>query len=615
MVFFPYRTDIFPIDKRVYIWYNLIKILNNTVIYMKTRFGIKNEAFKLRTADRWNFNPAAIDDYGKTLDVICARGDTAAFQVVVWCDDFWAINVGESAWFSQHRRGQMPVIRVAADCDFETMLNIEDMLGDNDGTPIADALLGCSVAEIPEGDARAVWCEVKVPKDTPAGNYSCTVSVFKGCVFDEEEKLGECKVNIEVLDYVMPEPSEYRMHLDLWQHNSNIARKADVPLWSDAHFEVMEEYVKSLAQLGQKAMTIIVSEIPWSGQSCFYETKLDANMFEYSIIPITKTESGFVYDFTKMQRYIDICEKYGIREEISLYGLANVWKFEEYGYGAVSDDYPDAIRVRYLDKTDGCYKYMKKAAEIDDYIKALEKYFIDTNQIDRVRLAADEPGDIEAYRKSLGHLHSIAPSFKFKAAINHAEFIGEFGNEVYDFVPYIFCLSKEYDKIKEYKRTMDGKRFLWYVCCGPHFLNTFLSSDLCESYYIGVLTSYLGLDGFLRWNYTVWPDDPRHDIRCGRYWKAGDYNFVYPGSNGKPLYSIRWKALKRGIELFELLERLRDTGDTEALDKAYGMVVKLDDVRKYYDKDRTAAELCSLEYNDYAEMKRFVIGKLIESSK
>jgi len=579
---------------------------------MEIKYGIKNEAFKLRTADRWNFNPKSIDDYGTELDVLCARGDTAAFQLVIWCDCDYAVNVGDSAWFSQHSRGQMPVVRIAAECELDVTLNIEDMIGDNDGTPIADALLGCSVAEIPSGDARAVWCEVKVPEHTPAGKYPCKVSVFKGQVFEEEEKTGECSITLEVLDYVMPKPSEYRMYLDLWQHNSNIARKADVPLWSDDHFEVMEEYVKSLAQLGQKAVTLIVSEIPWSGQSCFYETKLNANMFEYSIIPIKKTADGFEYDFSKMQRYIDLCAKYGIKDEISLYGLANVWKFEEYGYGKVSEDYPDAVRIRYLDTADGCYRYMKNASDIDAYIKALENYFITTGQIDKVRLAADEPADIEAYKKSLGHLRSVAPAFKFKAAINHAEFIGEFGEEVYDFVPYIRCLAGEYDKIMEYKRTMEGKRFLWYVCCGPLFLNTFLCSDLCESYYIGVLTSFLGMDGFLRWNYTVWPDDPRNDIRCGRYWKAGDYNFVYPGYNGKPLLSIRWKALKRGIELFELLERLRDTGDEAALKEAYGMVVRLDDVRKYYEKERKARELCSLEYNDYAAMKRFIIEKLIE---
>jgi len=576
---------------------------------MNVKFGIRNEAFKLRTADRWSYNPDRIDDYGTSLELSCARGDWAAFQIVVHTDSDYALNTGDAAWFSQHCRGNMPTLRLGADCELETSLFIEDMTPDNDQTPTADALLTDPISEVPMDTTRAVWCEISVPEDTAPGCYDCTVSLYTGCLFEEETKIGDCRVKLTVLDYVMPKPSEYRMYLDLWQHNSNIARKHDVKLWSDDHFEVIEQYVKSLAQLGQKAMTLVVSEIPWSGQSCFYVTTMNANMFEYSIIPVTKTEKGFEYDFTKMQKYIDICAKYGIKDEISLYGLANVWKFEEYGYGKVSDDYPDAVRVRYLDKADGCYKYMKNAADIDDYIRAIEQYFITTGQIDRVRLAADEPGDIEAYRKSLGHIREIAPSFKFKAAINHAEFIGEFGEEVYDFVPYIRCLAVEYDKICEYKQTMEGKRFLWYVCCGPMYVNTFLSSDLCESWYIGVLTSYANLDGFLRWNYTVWPDDPRHDVRCG-HWKAGDFNFVYPGYNGKPLLTIRWKALKRGVEMFELLERLKDTSDTEALDKAYSMVVREKDVRKYYADGLSASKLCSLNYDDYAALRRYLIEML-----
>ena len=57
------------------------------------------------------------------------------------------------------------------------------------------------------------------------------------------------------------------------------------------------------------------------------------------------------------------------------------------------------------------YKYQQVPKEIDEYIKSLEAYFIKTNQIDKVRIAADEPADIEAYRKSLEHIKSVAPAF------------------------------------------------------------------------------------------------------------------------------------------------------------------------------------------------------------
>lgn len=579
---------------------------------MNVKFGLQTESYKLITANRWIFNPSTIDTFGTSRTVTTGRGDWAAFQVILWCDTEYALNVGDTAWFSQ--KGPLPVLRLHACADNAALtptLQIVDMHADDDCQLKADALLNCPTIELKKGETRAVWCEAEIPADTAPGTYTVTLTLYRGGMFDTEEKIAEGAVTLEVLDCVMPTPAEHRFHLDLWQHASNIARKHETPLWSDEHFAVLEQYVKSLGALGQKAVTLVVSEIPWSGQSCFFEERNVGNLFEYSIIStVKKTDGTFVYDYTKMQRYIDLCAKYGIDREISLYGLANIWCAPNDGFHKVAPDYPDGIRLRYLDETDGCYKYMDRAADIDAYIRSLEQYFLTTGQMDKVRLAADEPANVDAYRQSLGHLREIAPAFKCKAAINHAEFIPEFGEEVYDFVPSLQCLSKEYDKMCEYKRTMAGKRFLWYVCCGPAYPNTFLRSNLTESYFIGVLTSYAELDGFLRWNYTVWNDDPRADIRFGN-WPAGDTNFVYPAKNGTPLLTLRYKALKRGIQLYELLERLRDTGDEAALETAYNFVVRERDIRQYYATPHALTDMCSTDHADYAAMKRYLMEKLM----
>ncbi len=505
------------------------------------------------------------------------------------------------------------MLRLHANTDCEALtpsLQIIGMHADDDCLVKADALLTTPTLELKKGEIRAVWCEIPIPKDTAPGTYTVTLSLYSSSMFTAEEKIASGSVTVEVLDCLMPTPAEQKFHLDLWQHASNIARKHKTPLWSDAHFAVMEPYVRSLSELGQKAVTLVVSEIPWSGQSCFFEERYAGNLFEYSIIPVVKKEDGtFVYDYTKMQRYSDLCAKYGINREISLYVFSNIWCAPGTGFQKNAADYPDGIRLRYLDEEDDCYKYIDRAADIDAYIRSLEQYFITTGQMEKVRLAADEPADIEAYRASLGHLQKIALAFKCKAAINHAEFIPEFGEEVYDFVPFLQSLSKEYDKICEYKCTMEGKRFLWYVCCGPAYPNTFLRSNLTESCFIGVLTSYAGLDGFLRWNYTVWNDDPRADIRFG-CWAAGDTNFVYPAKNSAPLLTLRYKALKRGIQLYELLERLRGTGDSAALETAYNFVVREKDIRKYYTSPHALTDMCSTEHDDYAAMKRYLMEKL-----
>ena len=74
---------------------------------------------------------------------------------------------------------------------------------------------------------------------------------------------------------------------------------------------------------------------------------------------------------------------------------------------------------------------------------------------------------------------------------------------------------------------------------------------------IPAMVDILGFDGFLRWNYTVWPEDPRREIRFSRF-EAGDTNFVYPAYNGDVLLSLRYKNLRRGIMDFELARAVRE---------------------------------------------------------
>ncbi len=569
--------------------------------------GLQTEDFKLKWGTLSVFSPEQIDGYPTELQLPAGRRDWVAFQAVIWCGDPWVLNTGRDPWVSQKKN--RPVLRAAADSPFAAEVHPIGMHTDNDNLRKADAILSSPVLEMEGDTVCSVWVEMQIPEDAAPGEYICAFSLYAGEMFASETKLASFPVTVTVHDAVMPTPAEHRFHLDLWQHLSNIARKHEVPLWSDAHFSVLENYVRSLGELGQKAVTLVVSEVPWAGQDCREEYRMAANLFEYSIIPVTRTADGFVCDYAPMQRYIDLCAKYGIDREISLFGLANIWGAGD--FEALAPDYPDKIKIRYLDEADGAYKYMTTAAEIDDYIRSLEQYFITTGQIAKVRLAADEPADIPAYRKTLEHLHTVAPAFRCKAALNHASFISEFENEVDDYVPYLGTMADEYDIMQEYQKNLKGKRFLWYVCCAPAYPNTFIGSRLTESYFIGILTSYLKLDGFLRWNYTVWSDDPRTDIRYSS-WAAGDTNFVYPASNGAPLLTLRYKALKRGIQYYELLECLRETGNEEGLAEAFGMVVREKDVREYYRTYHSLEELCSVDYTDYLGLKKFLLEKLTE---
>jgi hypothetical protein len=104
----------------------------------------------------------------------------------------------------------------------------------------------------------------------------------------------------------------------------------------------------------------------------------------------------------------------------------------------------------------------------------------------------------------------------------------------------------EYRKEKGYLST-------FYVCCREPYPNQFTFSPPVESTFMGWYSIANGFDGFLRWAYAHWVEDPLTDTRF-RKWPGGDTNFVYPG----PRSSIRFERLIEGIQDAEKVRILRE---------------------------------------------------------
>ncbi len=570
--------------------------------------GLAEESFKLCVGhDIFQNDGSAYDR--KTWQGTAARGMSEAFQVILKSAEPALLTLDEQTVF--HRKGMLPVYRLAADCPLPVTLRHVGMVTGDDQLRYGDILLGNPAAELEAGTPAAVYIEVEVPYGMPAGAYTGTLCLYRSLGFSGEEKTETLSFGIEVFDYDFPAPENRRFYLDLWQHPASIARKAEVPLWSDRHFSLLEPYLRLLADLGQRAITAIVSEIPWCGQAGFMERRCTTDLYEYSMIRVFRRDDGGIrMDFSALDRYLQLCYQCGFRPdcEIEVFGLVNVWRFDEYGFGGPAEEYPEAIRIRVREQ-DGRYGYLTSDREIDQYIQALETHFRDSGRLEYVRIAADEPADTERFRRSLEHLKKTAPGFRYKAAINHAEFIGEFQDEIDDFVPIYDCLTAENAELRSMRSAMPEKRFLWYVCCCPAFPNFFISSSLLEGRAVGALTYAEGLDGFLRWDFTVWNEDPRRDLRYPRF-PCGDMNFVYPAGDMSPFLSLRYQTLKRGLEDYELLAALGERGRDDLTGELLAMMVK---GKGLAEAAASAGELLSLDFRDYASARRRALEALSSS--
>ncbi|HWJ29476.1 MAG TPA: DUF4091 domain-containing protein, partial [Flavisolibacter sp.] len=116
---------------------------------------------------------------------------------------------------------------------------------------------------------------------------------------------------------------------------------------------------------------------------------------------------------------------------------------------------------------------------------------------------------------------------------------------------YLYGNEPNADELKQ--RAARGATSTFYVCCNPPKPNNFVFSPPIEGRWISWYAAAVGYNGFLRWAYDAWPEDPTRDARFGS-WPAGDCFIVYPGGNS----SIRFETLREGIADFEKIKILKE---------------------------------------------------------
>ena len=91
----------------------------------------------------------------------------------------------------------------------------------------------------------------------------------------------------------------------------------DVEYYSDEHFRIIENFMKPLADAGQKVCDLIVSDYSWAGQECFKIYDNQSSLYEYNLIKPYIKNGKLKLDFSALDRFIEICQNLGMCEEIN----------------------------------------------------------------------------------------------------------------------------------------------------------------------------------------------------------------------------------------------------------------------------------------------------------
>jgi hypothetical protein len=586
---------------------------------MNLHFGLTQGLTK-SSGDRVPYRPQVGDPH--EIEIVGLRNEVLGAQIRVYGEQDFVLTIDHANWL--HPLGFCPRVRLAVafpslPADAIECHTVGYVEGD-DRRPWMETLDRAGYVEAAAFRTQAVHVRIRVPADLAPGTHKGTVTAYRQTGFGDEERCWQGSIRLRIAEAALPDVAEWHYHLDLWQHYTAVARSHRVPLWSDAHFALIDRYMASLAQLGQKALTVIAAEIPWSGQRCFRDRTYPSYLFEHAIVDVHRDTARTLHiDLGKLDRLLALAARHGIDREIEVLGLLNIWVDEAFGFGAVAPDAPDAIRVRCYDQETGTWTYLRTAGELRTYIRAVHDGLAERGLLERTRITADEPSDLSLFRERLAFLKAAAPGFTFKVAINHYEFMQD-APEIADAVPTLALACRDRAltaRLADQLHAVDGK-LLWYVCCNPPVPNTFLHSPLVEGELIGWLTHALHLDGFLRWAFCLWPAEPWRRVSWrAPHWNAGDMFFVLPGRDGAPVETLRYEAMRAAAQDFELLKLVeralpRDQA-LSTIQAAMDVILRPDALDGFADPATAPTKgLYSLDPDDYQSARRILIDALAQ---
>ncbi len=365
------------------------------------------------------------------------------------------------------------------------------------------------------GKGPRLWAEISVPADAKPGVYDMGM------------------VRIRVVDHMLPPAKDWKYFLDLWQHPWAVSRYYGVTPFSSAHYARMEPVWKLLASAGQKTLTVTLVEQPWDHQ-CH-------DAYHPMIRRVKKADGTWRFDYDLFDEYVAFGRKCGLGPDIACYTMCP-WEY----HVSWEDEAGKLHRAPAKPGTPFFEEYW--GPFLTDFKKHLEA----KGWFEDAYVAMDERGP-EDLKHIAAALSKYAPGMKKAMAgcVKPSEYKGlEF--ETYS--SSLGCMTPEF-LAEVPARRAKGSRTTFYVCCGPDRPNTFMRSELAESFWLGAYPAMCGLDGFLRWAWNSWPKDPDADASY-HWWQPGDTFLVYP--DGSP--STRFLELRNGIVCAEKIRILREAG-------------------------------------------------------
>ena len=380
----------------------------------------------------------------------------------------------------------------------------------------------------------SLWIEINIPADCDeiVGENTLTVTLISKS--EDNAIVGKESISIDVIDAVLPEQT---LRLTQWFHCDSLAQYYNVPVWSERHFEIIENFARVAVRNGINMLLTPVFTPP-------LDTEIGGERLTTQLVGIKKSGNRYTYSWKLLDRWIEMCNRVGIKYfEIS--HLFSQWGATHAPKVMVTEN--GEYKQLFGWETDAHGEEYKKF--IQSFLKAFLKHMKARGDDERCYFhISDEPNEIQLpdYKKSKRIVQNILKNYTIMDALSSYDFYKK--GVVKTPIP-------ANNHIEPFIKA--GVENLWtYYCCGQidDVSNRLIAMPSWRNRSIGMQMFKFNIVGFLQWGYNFYnnclsvdPINPYIDLSGEKWVSAGDPFSVYPAQNGEALESLRILVFQEGI--------------------------------------------------------------------
>ena len=368
----------------------------------------------------------------------------------------------------------------------------------------------------------SVWIELDLRsvENPHIGKLPLTVK------FSNEKESAETTLDIEIINAHLPDED---ITFSEWFHTDCLANYYNVEAFSEKHWEIIENFARTAKSNGINLLLTPTFTPP-------LDTAVGGERLTTQLIGVTKNGDGYTFDFSLLDRWIEMCDRIGIK----YFEIAHF--FTQWGanhapkvMANVNGEYKKIFGWE-TDATDPEYTSFLRS-----FIKAFLEHMKARGDDKRCFFhISDEPKleQLESYKAAKDSIKDLLVGYPIMDAISNYEF---YKDKIVDLpIPTNNHIAPFLE---------NNVQNLWtYYCCGQwdKVSNRFIAMPSARNRSIGMQMYKHSIVGFLHWGYNFYntqhshsPIDPYRDTSGDGWVPAGDCFSVYPAPDGTAYETMR----------------------------------------------------------------------------